>query len=67
MVCRGATISAYIVALSTVSCSLFVAPLILIGVIPALFISGKPFGFVAICGVLGLVGMMLKNGIVLMD
>ena len=42
-------------------------PLILIGVIPALFISGKPFGFVAICGVLGLVGMMLKNGIVLMD
>jgi len=42
-------------------------PLIFIGVIPAILISGKTFGFVAICGVLGLVGMMLKNGIVLMD
>ncbi|MBP5716956.1 MAG: efflux RND transporter permease subunit, partial [Bacteroidales bacterium] len=27
----------------------------------------KTFGFVAIVGVLGLVGMMIKNGIVLMD
>lgn len=42
-------------------------PLILIGVIPAVLISGKDFGFVAIVGVLGLVGMMIKNGIVLMD
>ncbi len=42
-------------------------PMIFIGVIPAMLISGKTFGFVAICGVLGLVGMMLKNGIVLMD
>lgn len=42
-------------------------PMILIGVIPAVLISGKDFGFVAIVGVLGLVGMMLKNGIVLMD
>ena len=42
-------------------------PLILTGVIPAVLISGKDFGFVAIVGVLGLVGMMIKNGIVLMD
>ena len=42
-------------------------PMILIGVIPAVLISGKQFGFVAIVGVLGLVGMMIKNGIVLMD
>lgn len=42
-------------------------PLILIGVIPAVLISGKTFGFVAIVGVLGLMGMMIKNGIVLMD
>jgi multidrug efflux pump subunit AcrB len=41
--------------------------MILIGVIPAVLISGKQFGFVAIVGVLGLVGMMIKNGIVLMD
>lgn len=42
-------------------------PFILIGVIPTVAISGKPFGFVAIVGVLGLIGMMIKNGIVLMD
>ncbi len=42
-------------------------PLIFVGVIPAVLITGKPFGFVAIVGVLGLIGMMIKNGIVLMD
>ena len=42
-------------------------PLILIGVIPIVMMTGKPFGFVAIVGVLGLIGMMIKNGIVLMD
>ena len=42
-------------------------PLIFVGVIPAVLITGKPFGFVAIVGVLGLIGMMVKNGIVLMD
>lgn len=42
-------------------------PLVLIGVIPIVLLSGKPFGFVAIVGVLGLIGMMIKNGIVLMD
>lgn len=42
-------------------------PLILIGVIPVVMLTGKPFGFVAIVGVLGLIGMMIKNGIVLMD
>lgn len=42
-------------------------PLLLIGVIFAMLISGKTFGFVAIVGVLGLIGMIIKNGIVLMD
>ena len=42
-------------------------PLILVGVFPTMAISGKSFGFVAIVGVLGLIGMMIKNGIVLMD
>lgn len=42
-------------------------PLIVIGVIPTILITGKQFGFVAIVGVLGLIGMMIKNGIVLMD
>lgn len=42
-------------------------PFIMVGVILAMLISGKSFGFVAIVGVLGLIGMMIKNGIVLMD
>jgi multidrug efflux pump subunit AcrB len=42
-------------------------PLVIIGVIPVVMLTGKPFGFLAIVGVLGLIGMMIKNGIVLMD
>jgi multidrug efflux pump subunit AcrB len=42
-------------------------PLVVTGVIPAVLLTGKAFGFVAIVGVLGLIGMMIKNGIVLMD
>lgn len=42
-------------------------PLLLIGVIFGMLLSGKTFGFVAIVGVLGLIGMIIKNGIVLMD
>ena len=32
-----------------------------------MMLSGKTFGFVAIVATLGLVGMLIKNGIVLMD
>jgi multidrug efflux pump subunit AcrB len=32
-----------------------------------MLLSGKTFGFVAIVGILGLIGMIIKNGIVLMD
>ena len=42
-------------------------PLIFVGVVYGILLSGKTFGFVAIVGVLGLVGMMIKNGVVLMD
>lgn len=42
-------------------------PLLLIGVIFGMLFSGKTFGFVAIVGILGLIGMIIKNGIVLMD
>ncbi|MDR1345646.1 MAG: efflux RND transporter permease subunit [Bacteroidales bacterium] len=42
-------------------------PLAIIGVVGGLLISGKEFGFVAIVGSLGLIGMMIKNGIVLLD
>jgi multidrug efflux pump subunit AcrB len=42
-------------------------PLIMTGVIISVLLTGKTFGFVAIVGALGLTGMMIKNGIVLMD
>ncbi|MCL1937314.1 MAG: efflux RND transporter permease subunit [Candidatus Azobacteroides sp.] len=42
-------------------------PLVMVGVIISILISGKNFGFVAIVGMLGLIGMMVRNGIVLMD
>ena len=44
---------------------LSVAPLGLIGVVAALLVSGKPLGFVAILGVLALVGMITKNAVIL--
>ncbi|UWU79427.1 efflux RND transporter permease subunit [Bradyrhizobium huanghuaihaiense] len=42
-----------------------VAPLGLIGVVAALLLSGRPLGFVAILGVLALLGMISKNAVIL--
>jgi multidrug efflux pump len=42
-----------------------VAPLGLIGVVAALSLSGKPLGFVAILGILALLGMITKNAVIL--
>jgi multidrug efflux pump subunit AcrB len=42
-----------------------VAPLGLIGVVVALLLSGRPLGFVAILGVLALLGMISKNAVIL--
>lgn len=42
-------------------------PMILIGVVAVMLLTGKTFNFVAIVGTLGLIGMLIKNGIVLMD
>ena len=42
-------------------------PLILVGVVAVMLLTGKVFNFVAIVGTLGLIGMLIKNGIVLMD
>jgi multidrug efflux pump subunit AcrB len=44
-----------------------VAPLGLIGVVPALLLSGKPLGFVALLGVLALIGMIVRNAVILID
>jgi multidrug efflux pump len=44
---------------------LSVAPLGLIGVVVALALSRKPLGFVAILGILALIGMITKNAVIL--
>src|SRR5262245_7507889 len=44
---------------------LSVAPLGLIGVVAALLLTGKPLGFVAILGILALLGMITKNAVIL--
>ena len=42
-----------------------VAPLALIGVVMALLPSGAPLGFVAILGVLALIGILVRNSVIL--
>ncbi|MFI3282770.1 MAG: efflux RND transporter permease subunit [Rikenellaceae bacterium] len=44
---------------------LLMIPLIFIGVVAGLYVSGKMFNFFALLGLLGLVGMNIKNGVVL--
>ena len=47
--------------------ALLTAPLGLIGVAMALMAFGKPFGFVANLGVIALLGMILRNSVILID
>ncbi|CDZ63259.1 efflux RND transporter permease subunit [Neorhizobium galegae] len=42
-----------------------VAPLALIGVVAALLLSNAPMGFVAILGVLALIGILIRNSVIL--
>jgi multidrug efflux pump subunit AcrB len=42
-------------------------PLVLVGVTVGLLGFGQPFGFMALLGLLSLVGMQIKNAIVLID
>lgn len=46
---------------------LLMIPLIMIGVILGFLVTGQSFGFFAILGLLGLIGMVIKNAIVLID
>jgi multidrug efflux pump subunit AcrB len=46
---------------------LSVIPLSLIGVLAALFLFRQPLGFVAILGILSLLGMIARNGVILID
>lgn len=42
-------------------------PFVFCGITPSLLLSGQPMTFMAIIGMLGLIGMMVKNAIVLVD
>lgn len=42
-------------------------PFVFCGITPSLLLSGKPMTFMAIIGIMGLIGMMVKNSIVLVD
>jgi hypothetical protein len=46
---------------------LAVVPMGLIGIVAALLTSGKPLGFVAILGILALVGMIARNAVILVE
>ncbi len=46
---------------------LMTAPLGLVGAIAALLITGAPFGFVALLGLIALAGMIMRNSIILVD
>ena len=45
----------------------FCLPFVIVGIVPSLLLLGMPFTFIAILGAMGLIGMMIKNGIVLVD
>ena len=44
-----------------------VIPFVAIGITAGLLVTGVPFGFVALLGAMSLVGMMIKNAVVLLD
>jgi multidrug efflux pump subunit AcrB len=46
---------------------LLILPLSIIGVTVGLLVTDKPFGFMALLGVLSLFGMLIKNAVVLLD
>ncbi len=43
------------------------APLGLVGAVAALLVSGMPFGFTAILGLIGLAGIIMRNTLILVD
>ncbi|TYC94411.1 efflux RND transporter permease subunit [Novosphingobium sp. BW1] len=53
-------------SLSAMWIVLLTAPLGLIGVVPTLLITGQPFGFNAILGLIALAGILMRNTLILM-
>ncbi|GGO87672.1 multidrug transporter AcrB [Marinobacterium nitratireducens] len=74
----AATIPAFIFAMILITVMMFnslrqplviwlCVPLAVIGVTAGLLATGQPFGFMALLGFLSLIGMLIKNAIVLID
>ena len=74
----ASTIPVFVLALILVTVVLFnslrqpliiwlCVPLAIIGVTVGLLSTGQPFGFMALLGFLSLMGMLIKNAIVLID
>jgi multidrug efflux pump len=64
------TLVLLMVQLGSFSRSLLVvltAPLGIIGVAIALWVSGRPMGFVALLGIISLAGMIMRNSVILVD
>lgn len=53
-------------SLSAMWIVLLTAPLGLIGVVPTLLVTGQPFGFNAILGLISLAGILMRNTLILM-
>lgn len=47
--------------------TLLTAPLGIIGVTPALLLTGRPMGFVVQLGILALAGIIIRNSVILID
>ncbi len=54
-------------SLRRVGIVLVTVPLAAVGVVPGLALSGEPFGFMSLLGVISLVGIVVNNAIVLID
>ncbi|WP_404365735.1 efflux RND transporter permease subunit [Sphingomonas sp. MMS24-J45] len=52
-------------SLSAMAIVLLTAPLGLIGVVPTLLVTGQPFGFNAILGLISLAGILMRNTLIL--
>jgi multidrug efflux pump subunit AcrB len=53
-------------SLSAMAIVLLTAPLGVIGVVPTLLLTGQPFGFNAILGLIALAGILMRNTLILM-
>ncbi|MEN0066924.1 MAG: efflux RND transporter permease subunit [Myxococcota bacterium] len=54
-------------SLRRVGIVLATVPLVVVGVLPGLALSGQPFGFMSLLGVVALAGVVVNNAIVLID